>query len=187
MPSNKRKVPEPNAAPMADIAFLLLIFFLVVTTFDTDKGIQRKLPPLPKGEPPEVTKKMENVFIVLVNSQDQLLVEGEPLSINQLKEKAKKFVDNRTRALEDNEDKDPIISLKNDRGTSYDIYIQVQNELTQAYNELRNDYSQRKFGNSYYKLQEEKEDSKRAKKKLKKIKEKYPMKISEAEPEKVGG
>lgn len=171
---------------MADIAFLLLIFFLVVTTFDTDKGIQRKLPPMPEGEPPKVETKDKNVFIVLVNSQDQLLVEGDPLDVSQLKEKAKKFIDRRTTALADKDD-DPVISLKNDRGTSYDLYIQVQNELTAAYNELRNRYAQGKHDVSYYKLQEEQEDSDDAKRLLKEIKEKYPMKISEAEPEKVGG
>lgn len=187
MPSNKRKVPEPNAAPMADIAFLLLIFFLVVTTFDTDKGIQRKLPPMPEGEPPTVETKDKNVFIVLLNSQDKLLVEGDPLDISRLKDRAKQFIDKRTTALRNKDDKDPIVSLKNDRGTSYDTYIQVQNELTEAYNELRNRYAQRKFGISYYKLQEEEENSKDAKRMLKDIKLKYPMKISEAEPEKVGG
>jgi len=187
MPSNKRKVPEPNAAPMADIAFLLLIFFLVVTTFDSDKGIQRKLPPMPEGKPPVVETKNKNVFIVLVNAQDQLLVEGEPLSISLLKDRAKTFVDKRTRALASKDDKDPIVSLKNDRGTSYDTYIQVQNELTEAYNELRNRYAERKFGISYYKLQEEQENSEDAKRMLKDIKTKYPMKISEAEPQKVGG
>ena len=181
MPSNKRKIPQPNAAPMADIAFLLLIFFLVVTTFQTDRGIQRKLPPL-VDEPPDVTIKDKNVFIVLLNSADQLLVEGEQTDISELKDKAKRFIEKRTVALA-NKDDDPIISLKNERGTSYNMYIQVQNELTEAYNEIRNRYSERKFGVSYYKLQEKKNKTRDIKKMLRDIKQQYPMKISEAEPE----
>ena len=186
MPSNndKKKIPELNAAPMADIAFLLLIFFLVVTTFDTDKGIQRKLPPMPEGPPPKVDVNQRNVFIVLLNAADKLLVEGEPLEVSQLKEKAKRFILNPTNSKDLSESpKEAVISLKNESGTSYDMYIQVQNELTEAYNEIRNDYAQREYGVSYYKLQENKESLEGAKKKLKAIKEKYPMKISEAEPE----
>lgn len=187
MPSSndKKKIPELNAAPMADIAFLLLIFFLVVTTFDTDKGIQRKLPPMPEGPPPKVDVNQRNVFIVLLNAADKLLVEGEPLQISQLKDKAKRFIlnPNNNKDLSENP-KEAVISLKNESGTSYDMYIQVQNELTEAYNEIRNQYSKRKYGISYYKLQENKESLEGAKKKLKAIKEKYPMKISEAEPEK---
>ena len=184
MASNKRKIPQPNAAPMADIAFLLLIFFLVVTTFESDKGIQRKLPPMPEGKPPEVEAKDKNVFVVLVNAADRLLVEGEPTDISQLKDKAEKFIENRTAALRNKDDKDPIISLKNERGTSYDIYIQVQNELTEAYNEIRNRYAETKYGVTYYKLREEKGESRDVDRMLKDIKEKYPMIISEAEPEK---
>ncbi len=185
MPSNndKKKIPELNAAPMADIAFLLLIFFLVVTTFDTDKGIQRKLPPMPEGPPPKVDVNQRNVFIVLLNAADKLLVEGEPMEIDQLKEEAKRFILNPNNSKELSESpQEAVISLKNESGTSYDMYIQVQNELTEAYNEIRNDYAQREFGISYYKLQENKRQQS-AKKKLKDIKEKYPMKISEAEPE----
>lgn len=182
--SDKKKIPELNAAPMADIAFLLLIFFLVVTTFDTDKGIQRKLPPMPEGPPPKVDVNQRNVFIVLLNAADKLLVEGDPLEVSELKRKAKRFILNPTNSDELAESpQEAVISLKNEPGTSYDMYIQVQNELTEAYNEIRNDYAKRKYGISYYKLKENKEDMAGAKKKLKTIKEKYPMKISEAEPE----
>ena len=185
MPSNsdKKNIPELNAAPMADIDFLLLIFFLVVNTFDSDKGIQRKLPPMPEGPPPKVDVNQRNVFIVLLNAADKLLVEGEPMEIDQVKKKTKRFILNPTNSKDLSESpQEAVISLKNESGTSYDMYIQVQNELTEAYNEIRNDYAQRKFGISYYKLQENKEEE-AAKKKLKDIKDKYPMKISEAEPE----
>lgn len=189
MPGNKKKLPELNAAPMADIAFLLLIFFLVVTTFDTDKGIQRKLPPMPEGEPPEVDINQRNVFIVLVNAADELLVEGEPMDVDRLQEETKEFIVNPQNRQDLAESpKEAVISLKNDRGTSYDMYIQVQNELTAAYNEIRNEYSQQEWGVAYEALQEAAGDeNETAKKRLKEVKEKYPMKISEAEPEKTGG
>ena len=92
----KRKVQEINASSMADIAFLLLIFFLVTTTMSVDKGLSRRLPPPlpPNMEKPDIDVKKRNIFIVLVNSNNQLLVQGEPLDVKQLKEKAKLFIQN---------------------------------------------------------------------------------------------
>ncbi len=186
MPQDKRKLPEFNAASMADIAFLLLIFFLLVTTIKTDKGITRKLPPLPEGPPPKVDVNQRNVFIVLVNAQDKLLVEGEPAKISDLKRRAKRFILNPNNSKELSEDPtEAVISLKSDRGTSYDMYIQVQNELTATYNEIRNDVAQRRFDVSWQKLKQN-DDRAKYKKMINKIKEDYPMKISEAEPENVG-
>ena len=95
MARNKRAIPEINAGSMADIAFLLLIFYLVTTTMDTDKGINRKLPPFDEElveDPPPI--KERNIFTVLVNSNDQLLVEDEYLQISELRVKAMEFVDN---------------------------------------------------------------------------------------------
>lgn len=144
----KRAAPEVNAGSMADIAFLLLIFFLVTTTIEKDSGINRKLPPMEDNTEPPVIKQ-KNIFTVLINKQDQLLVEEEPMEIKDLRQAAKDFLDNngdgtckfcqgaKDPKSSDNPDK-AIISLKNDRETSYAAYISVQNELVAAYNELRN-------------------------------------------------
>ncbi len=184
-----RKLQEINAGSMADIAFLLLIFFLVTTTMDTDAGLGRMLPPMPEPnaeEPPPVNKR--NTFIVLVNSQDKLFVEGEPLALSQLKEKAKEFIDNKENSetlprkemifIEELQRevlicKLAVISLQNDNQTSYATYIAVQNELMAAYNELRDDFSQSEWGMNYDDLNQ---DQQKAVKKI------YKMGISESEP-----
>ena len=132
MANNRRGLPEINAGSMADIAFLLLIFFLVTTTMDVDTGISRKLPPMPEEEQLEDDSqiKAKNIYVVLINANNQLLVEGELMDISQLKEGAKRFIDNNglDPNLSDNPQK-AIISLQNDRGTEYKTYIRVQNEL----------------------------------------------------------
>ena len=180
MARSNRELTEINAGSMADIAFLLLIFFLVTTTMDVDTGIARKLPPMPEEEQIEDDSQIHarNIYVVLVNSNNQLLVEGVPMDISQLKNGAKDFIDNNgIRAeLSDSPEK-AIISLQNDRGTSYKTYIQVQNELTSAYNELRNKAASSEFGMRFYDL---------AKSQQKAIRKKYPQKISEAEPKNVG-
>ncbi|NRA91198.1 MAG: biopolymer transporter ExbD [Psychroserpens sp.] len=144
----KRSAPEVNAGSMADIAFLLLIFFLVTTTIPKDSGITRKLPPIEENDE-DVIIKEKNIFTVLINGKDQLLVEDNLMEIEDLREAAVKFLDNggdgtctfcrgaKDPKSSDNPDK-AIISLKNDRLTSYKAYITVQNELVAAYNELRN-------------------------------------------------
>lgn len=177
---SRRSLPEINAGSMADIAFLLLIFFLVTTTMDVDTGLVRKLPELPDDEiletPPELHAR--NIYVVLVNAKDQLLVEEELMDISQLREGAKAFLDNykRNPNLSDSPQK-AIISLQNDRGTSYEMYINVQNELSAAYRELRDREAQKKFGVNYGEL---KGDNK------KEIRKMFPEKISEAEPKNVG-
>jgi biopolymer transport protein ExbD len=186
----KRALPEINAGSMADIAFLLLIFFLVTTTMDVDSGINRKLPPWEPDQiqdPPPIKKK--NIFTVLVNSRDELLVEDEYMEIKDLREATKRFLNNngdgscdycndglRSPTSSDNPLK-AIVSLQNDRGTSYKMYIAVQNELAAAYNELREELAQRRYGKSYEDLSEEEAEE---------IQEAYPQKISEAEPVSLG-
>ena len=180
MGMRKRGIPEINAGSMADIAFLLLIFFLVTTTMDVDTGIARKLPPMPEEELQEDDIKIHdrNIYVVKVNKNNQLLVEGELLDVSQLKEGAKRFINNNglNPNLSDNPDK-AIISLQNDRGTEYMTYIQIQNELAAAYNELRNDKALMKYGESYTNL------NKTQQKEIRKL---YPQKISEAEPKNIG-
>jgi len=188
----RRTSPEINAGSMADIAFLLLIFFLVTTTMDVDSGITRRLPP-PVEKPDEDIKiNARNILNVLVNKNDRLLVDGKPGDIRTLKDVAKNFMipvfpDNPLHPGTDLKTVDLIgeihtskgvISLKNDRGTSYDMYIQVQNELARAFNELKDDMSQRYFGTKFDNLTKEAE--------IKAINEAVPVRISEAEPENIG-
>ncbi len=191
----RRELQEINAGSMADIAFQLLIFFLVATTMDTDSGIFRILPPKPEEEKKEEKKiKERNIFVVLVNKDNQLLVENELMDIRDLREAAKEFIAN-PENKSDLPEKVPeminhfgeipvtkfhVISLQNDRGTSYGTYIAVQNELTAAYNELRDELSRNKFGIKYNDLKDD-DDRKEA------IEDVYPLKISEAVPKNIGG
>lgn len=173
----KRKLPEINSGSMADIAFLLLIFFLVATTIETDKGILRKLPPLPQEDQPpiEIKANMRNVLFVWVNQNDQLLVKGEEAKIEDLREITKAFIDNNGRNPKYSvSPQEAIVSLKNDVGTSYYMYIKVQNEVAAAYRELRDVLSVKLYGKKFMDLEEEKQ--------VKKIKAEYPMRVSEAEP-----
>lgn len=178
MASKKRGTPEINAGSMADIAFLLLIFFLVTTTMDTDTGVRASLPPLPEEDQilPEINKR--NVLEIRVNSANQLLVEGELMDISELKDFTKKFITNygRDKNLSDNPN-EAIVSLQNDRGTEYDIYIQIQDNLRIAYREVQDAEAQKKYGLNYSQLNE---DEKKV------IKAIIPQKISEAEPKDLG-
>jgi len=189
-----RPVGEINAGSMADIAFLLLIFFLVATTMDIDTGIIRRLPPpLPPDTTPEEINK-RNVFEVLINSADMLLVNKVPTDISTLRERAKNFLStnhdiNDTRYPEwkpvDVEGignvriSKGVISLQNDRGTSYEMYIKVQNELTAAVTELRNELAMLKFGTTFEKLKSREVE-------YEAIRTAIPVSISEAEPVEIG-
>ena len=178
MGKSNRSIPEINAGSMADIAFLLLIFFLVTTTLDTDKGIAITLPPFTPNED-VVPSPKRNVLEILVNSRDDLLVEGNRVKITDLTKVTREFLTNN--GANPNLSDSPlvaIISLKNDRSTSYDIYIKVQNELKRAYNELRNEESQRKYGKDF-------EDIPNKDQKV--ISDVYPIKVSEAEMADIAG
>ena len=175
MARSNRSTPEINAGSMADIAFLLLIFFLVTTTMDVDTGIARKLPVLDDTQQPEdMQGNARNIYEVYVNKKDKLLVEDEEMDIEKLRNGAKEFLNNNGKnpKLSDSPEK-AIISLVNSRGTSYEMYIAVQNELTAAYNELRDDAAITKYNLNYTELTKDKQ---------KEIRKMYPMKISEAPP-----
>lgn len=190
--------PEVNAGSMADIAFLLLIFFLVTTTIETDAGLDRMLPPM---EPPEddVVIKQKNILQVIINRNGQLLVDDELTELRALRLKAKDFLDNngdgtctfckgkKNAESSDNPTK-AIISLKNDRETKYSTYITVQNELVGAYNDLRDREAQRLFGRDFVEMEAEYLDQQtppsekeKLKGKVKQIQELFPQKLSEAE------
>ena len=193
----KRSVPEVNAGSMADIAFLLLIFFLVTTTIETDTGINRKLPPIEDNEE-DVIIKQKNIFTVLLNGKDQLLVEDELMELKDIRKAAVEFLDNggdgtcnycrgkKDPASSDNPDK-AIISLKNERETSYKMYISVQNELVAAYNELRNKRAQALYGQSFIEMQADYDNvnwvgnKDKLKEQLDQIKLEYPQKLSEVQ------
>lgn len=198
----KRSAPEVNAGSMADIAFLLLIFFLVTTTIETDSGISRKLPPWqPEEEEPPVIKQ-RNIFTVLVNSNNQLLVEDEEMELSELRQAAVEFLDNGAGTGDEacsfcQGPKDPassvnpqkaIISLVNNRGTEYGTYIAVQNELVAAYNQLRDREAQRMYGMTFVEMEKKYNDpnyngNKNAlKEKIDVITAMIPQKLSEAEP-----
>ncbi|WP_445385962.1 ExbD/TolR family protein [Robiginitalea sp. IMCC44478] len=190
--------PEVNAGSMADIAFLLLIFFLVTTTIETDSGLDRMLPPI---EPPDqdVVIKQKNIFTVNINKNGQLLAEEELIELTELRERAIAFLDNggdgtcnyckgrKDESSSDNPTK-AIISLKNDRETRYGTYITVQNELVGAYNDLRNREAQRLFGRDFTEMEAEylnpetpSEIRDELKDKVKRIQDLFPQKLSEAE------
>ena len=190
-----KKIPQINASSMADISFLLLIFFLVTTSMDVNQGLARRLPaPIPpdqKVEDTDINKR--NLFVVKINWENKLLVQGQELDVKQLRAKAKEFIAN----PEDKADmpklfeedfgqpfgtlkytKEHVISVQNDAETQYQAYLEVQNELVAAYNELREECAQKYFHTAYTELDEEWQ------KKIQKI---YPQKISEAEPKNYGG
>ena len=205
---SRRETPEINAGSMADIAFLLLIFFLVTTTMNVDSGISKKLSekPPPDYKPPII--KERNIFEVNINRNNELLVEDEFMAIKDLKEAAIKFIDNGGGIGKPGEDGTPgtpcdyckgeksdkssdhpnkaIISVQSDRGTEYGTYVAVQNELLRAYTELRNRLAKERYGMLYVDLEKAYKDSQRQdeslKKKVEDIKTSYPQIISDAEP-----
>ncbi|MCH7523891.1 MAG: biopolymer transporter ExbD [Bacteroidetes bacterium] len=179
-----RAAPQVNAGSMADIAFLLLIFFLVTTTMAKDEGISRKLPRnCPPGTECNVKKNERNILRIVLNSKQEIMVEDKLIAIEELKDIAKNFLDNngdnsctyckgtKVTTLSDNP-KEAIISLQNDRQTSYELFIKVQDELTKAYSELRKVFALNKFSKPVKDLTPEE---------IKIIRNAYPFVISEAE------
>ncbi len=198
----RRLAPEVNAGSMADIAFLLLIFFLVSTTIETDYGISRRLPPPPEDIQSNMLIKEKNLFRVELNQLNELFVEKKPLALKDLKTAAIAFLDNgggveaeycsycrgaRDPKSSDNPDK-AVISLVNSRETNYETYIAVQNELISAYEELRNREALRVYGMSFKLMKAYLKDANYSgdrtllKDQIKQIRLMYPEKLSEAEP-----
>ena len=189
---SKKKVPAMNTSSTADIAFLLLCYFLMTTTMGSQTGLSRRLPPMPdanqKVEDQKVNRR--NIIQVKINSADRILAGSEPIDISQLKDKIKEFLSNPNNDpnLPEKEIQDieglgewpvskGVISLQNDRGTSYQAYIAVQNELVKAVNELRDEFSRQKYGKPFIMLDEETQGI---------VKNVIPQYISEAEPKDVG-
>ena len=190
-----KKIPQINASSMADISFLLLIFFLVTTSMDVNQGLARRLPaPVPPDQKVENTDiNKRNLMIVKINSANQLMVQGQLLDIKQLRAKAKEFIKNENddatlpKLVEEDfgepigvvrYTKDHVISVQNDVDTQYQAYLDVQNELVAAYNELRDECARRYFNKGYNELDEDQQ---------KQVQKVYPQKISEAEPKNYGG
>ena len=188
----KKKVPAMNTSSTADIAFLLLCYFLMTTTMGSQTGLSRRLPPMPdkdqKVEDQKVNRR--NIIQVKINSADRILAGSEPIDISQLKDKIKEFLTNPMNDpnLPEKEVQDiegfgeypvskGIISLQNDRGTSYQAYIAVQNERVKAVNELRDDFSRKNYSKVFSQLTEEQQGI---------VKKAVPQFISEAEPKDVG-
>ena len=190
MAKSKKEMPELNGAGMSDISFLLLSFFLMTSNMDQTSGLQRRLPPMPppdQQKPPEV--KERNVFQVKINQWDALLAGGKPMDLSLLREEIKTFILNPTNNpnMSEREEKDfggrkymvslGVVSLQNDRGTSYEMYIKVQNELVAAFNDLRNDFSRQEFGGrTYDQLTEDEQNM---------VRDIVPQNISEANPKDV--
>ncbi len=167
---------EIEGSSMADIAFLLLIFFLVVTTIDVDTGIGLVLPPIPDDiEPPPIRER--NMLRILVNAQGMILLDDDPVSTAEVRPRVKEFVDNPTNDpnLSESPD-DAIVSIKTDRQTPYSVYIDMLDEVMGAYNELRNEASMDRFGVPYSALEEDSIQQEQ-------IRELYPKRISIAEPD----
>ena len=191
----KRKTPGINGSSSADIAFMLLIFFLITTSMDTDKGLARRLPPpVPKDQKKneEMDIKKRNILVVLINSNNQILCNNEFIDIKQLREKVRNFIENpyNDEHMPEKTEvdvpffgkqmvtKNHVISLQNDRGTQYAAYISVQNELVRAYNELRDGISKKKFGKAFADLNDDQQTA---------VQMIYKQNISEAEPKNYGG
>lgn len=199
---NRRETPEVNAGTMADIAFLLLIFFLVTTVIETDVGLDRMLPRM-DDSPPEVFNE-RNILEVGINADGELLVEGSPMAISNLRDTAIAFLDNGGAKSSDDHycdyckgkrspessdgPKKAIVSLTNHRQTNYGTYIAVQNELVAAYNTLRNREARRLYGTDFTFLQSQYTNPRTAvqtklslKEKIRKVHDLFPMYLSEAE------
>ncbi|MBR4980475.1 MAG: biopolymer transporter ExbD [Bacteroidales bacterium] len=188
-----KKTPEINASSQADIAFLLLVFFLITTTMDVDKGLQRKLPPMPEEnqQQDEVKINRRNIVVVKINAQDRIMVGSKPSDVSEIKDQIVEFLTNPNddpnkpekevkfiKGLGNYAVSKGVVSLQNDKGTLYNTYIQVQNEIVRAINEIRDQFSTQHYGKKFAQLDKDHQ---------KIVKEAVPQNISEAEPKDVKG
>ena len=163
------QIPELNTSSTADISFMLLIFFLVTSSMDTDKGLLRQLPPLPQEQTPPTDVRKDHVMQVTLDARDQLAINGTLLTPRQLKEQIMTFV-----AADRTEH---VISIRTDRATTYEAYFRMQNAIVAAYAQLREAYARERFGKSYSELVEEQRDE---------VNQYYPQRISESKPSEGG-
>lgn len=193
MGKKKRKIPGLNTSSTADISFMLLIFFLVTTSMDTDQGLGRTLPKPPEDDQlnNEIKVKERNILNIRINKDNYLMIGDDYVTVDDVKERAKEFIANKkglsnlpelkpkkikllgNRMITENH----VISVQTDRGTSYGVYFKVQDALVAAYNELRDELAKEEFGYRYEFCTKEQQEA---------IREVYPQKISEAEPKKYG-
>ncbi len=162
----KKGGPEIPSASMADIAFELMIFFLVATTFDVDTGIGLVLPPAAETTE-QVKVKQSDIAKLLVNAAGEVLLDGELITVPQIRETIKNKIKANPKL---------IVSIKTDRETSYSRYIEVLDELKLAYNDLREEYSLKTFGKEFKNLTKDQQEE---------VKKEIPIRISIAEPEEV--
>ncbi len=205
----QRNAPAVNAGSMADIAFLLLIFFLVTTTIEVDSGIASKLPP-PIDQPIDFKQNERNIFQVIVNAENRILVNDQDIKLKDLTKEAISFLDNGgatdpknicsyCRGNKDSKSSDnpkrAIISLVNDRQTSYETYIAVTNELVKAYSILRDREAQRLYNETFTsmnnrlhnwsKTENDSPEYQQLEEQIKTVQELFPRNLSEAEPKKI--
>jgi len=189
----KRKMPGLNTSSTADISFMLLIFFLVTTSMDTDQGLGRTLPKPPEDDQlnNEIKVKERNILNIRINKDNYLMIGDDYVTVADVKERAKEFIANKENRKDLPELKpknikllgqrmiteNHVISVQTDRGTSYGVYFAVQDALVAAYNELRDELAKEEFGVVYANCTKEEQEA---------IREVYPQKISEAEPKKYG-
>ena len=187
-----RPAQQLPSSSLADIAFMVLIFFLLVSTMDQELGLQRRLPPMPdpNQKTDDVQIKRRNIMIVKINDADRLLAGGTPMDVSMLKDKAKEFLLNPAddETLPEKEEKviegfgsypvsKGVISLQNTRGTSYNAYLKVQNELVKAVNEIRDEFALANFGKIFLNLDEDRQRI---------VRDVIPQSISEADPKDTG-
>ena len=164
------QIPELNTSSTADISFMLLIFFLVTSSMDTDKGLLRQLPPPPQEQQPPQDVRKDHVLQITLDAHDQLSIDGTLLTAPQLKDQILRFVAA--------DRKDHVISIRTDRATTYEAYFRMQNAIVAAYNQLREQYSRERYGKGYGELAQEQRDE---------VNQYYPQRISESKPSEEGG